>query len=255
MSLAFSVSGSGYPIVLLHGFGEDRSMWQKVVPSLAQQFKVFVPDLPGFGKTPLELPHVTIENVANEVYEWLLEHNIAECAVFGHSLGGYVALAMAEAFPNIFSCIGLINSTALADSKEKKENRLKTVAFLDKHGSEKFMQSFLPTLFYPPNREPLQPIIDQMVQKGALLKKQTLVSYTLAMRERPDRTALFKSKNIQFLAGTEDTTITKKQITQQKDQLPQEQVILLEDCGHVAPLEKPTICSQAMATFASHHGH
>lgn len=122
MTIHYEVSGKGYPVVFLHGYGETHKIWNHYRERLSKKYKVITPDLPGFGKSD-SLPYEhSLDMVANSIYDCLKRLNVSECIIMGHSLGGYVTLEIAKRFPNIVSHIGLIHSSALSDTEEKRKD-------------------------------------------------------------------------------------------------------------------------------------
>ena len=131
--LHFFEKGQGPALLFLHGFCESGEMWRHFADSLSTQYRVLCPDLPGFGNSPLTSPITSLEQVALQLEEWLDALQIQNLLVMGHSLGGYVALALLERMGNRIQAIGLLHSTAYADDLEKKEMRNRTLSFLKKH--------------------------------------------------------------------------------------------------------------------------
>ena len=142
--------GKGKPILLIHGFPFHQEIWDDYVERLSDEFRVILVDLPGFGKSaPLKSPF-TLDQVADTLLDFLAENNLKKIALVGHSLGGYVALAMVKKRPDFFASLVLFHSTAYADSAEKKESRSKVVEFVKKNGALAFTSGFIPPLFADP---------------------------------------------------------------------------------------------------------
>ena len=137
--LHFFEKGHGHPLLFLHGFCESGEMWRHLADSLASQYRVICPDFPGFGNSPLSQPIQRIEEVAEQLEDWVQALQIKNPIVMGHSLGGYVALALLERMGERIKAIGLLHSTAFADDQEKIEIRNRTLTFLKKHGAAKFV--------------------------------------------------------------------------------------------------------------------
>ena len=115
--------GTGPVIVMLHGFLESSTMWQKIAAVLAKENTTLMIDLPGFGQSGmLEKTH-TMENMAIMVCELLAFENFQSATLLGHSMGGYVALAFGELFPEKIEKLILLNSSPSPDSISRKENR------------------------------------------------------------------------------------------------------------------------------------
>ena len=116
-------------IMLVHGFPEDGSIFKYQYEFLKEKYTVLIPDLPGSGKSSYNEELKSVEDFAEILKEILRKENIDKCFLLGHSMGGYIALAFAEKFPQCLSGLGLIHSTAFADSEEKKATRNKNIEF------------------------------------------------------------------------------------------------------------------------------
>lgn len=122
-TVSFTDQGKGTAIVLLHGFLENQSMWTEFIPELTKKHRVITIDLLGHGQTE-SLGYVhSMEDNADMVHEVLSELRIRKAVLIGHSMGGYIALAFAELYPDTLKGLVLLNSTSRADSEERKTNR------------------------------------------------------------------------------------------------------------------------------------
>ncbi len=246
-SLSFTKFGTGKPIILLHGFPMDKSVWNEFSPLLSNTYTVITVDLPGFGKSPLPKLPFTIDEVADSLLEWILSEKIFDSTLIGHSLGGYVALAMAEKRPDLFSGLGLFHSTALSDSEEKKESRQKAVDFIEKNGVLAFTSNFIPPLFANQNHKAIATVRTIVVQSD----RDAVVGYTLAMRNRPDRTSTLKKLKIPvlFLAGEADAGIPADSILSQSKLCESAQVHVLKQVAHMGMFEKPEESAAIIRAF------
>jgi pimeloyl-ACP methyl ester carboxylesterase len=207
--LHFFEKGQGHPLLLLHGFCESGEMWHYLADSLSTQYRVICPDLPGFGNSALTHPIQSLEEVAEQLEGWMQAEQIQNPIVMGHSLGGYVALALLERMGNRIKAIGLLHSTAFGDDLEKKEMRNRTLTFLNKHGAAKFVSSFVPQLFPEHRREELADAMAHAIEDGQRSSLEGLLAYTVAMRDRQDRIAILQqfSGPKLLLAGTLDGSV------------------------------------------------
>jgi pimeloyl-ACP methyl ester carboxylesterase len=246
----FQVQGHGKPIILLHGFPMNQTVWDDFVPLLSDTHKVITVDLPGFGKSPsLPLPF-TIEQVADSVLSWMSAEKFFGGTLIGHSLGGYVALAMAEKAPAVISGLGLFHSTAYADSADKKESRLKVIDFIEKNGVLAFTSNFIPPLFADQNHKAISKVREIAIQSS----KNAVLGYTLAMRNRPDRTAVLQKLKIPvlFLAGEADAGIPVESIIKQADQCELPLVHILKQVAHMGMFEDPQASAAMIRSFENH---
>jgi pimeloyl-ACP methyl ester carboxylesterase len=237
--LEYNDTGHGFPLLLIHGFCESRTLWKYCEKDLSAYFRVIVPDLPGFGESRLEEPEVSMEYFAEQIKELLDALKIEKCIMIGHSLGGYVTLAFAEKYESYLSGMGLFHSTAFADTEEKKENRNRTLDFIQKYGVPLFAQSFVPPLFSLGSKGRLKAEIDDLIHTAAASSEQGVIETTKAMRDRKDRTPVLKSVSVPvlFVSGKRDSTVPIEK-TLEQCYLPKHSIVhFLEEVGHMGMIE------------------
>jgi pimeloyl-ACP methyl ester carboxylesterase len=246
-SIFFKDQGKGIPIVLIHGFCETHQIWDGFSDELAKDFRVLTPDLPGFGQSPLPAK-VSIEAIANQIADWVHKLQIAKPIVIGHSLGGYVTLAMAKRNPLGFSGIGLMNSTAFADSEEKKANRTKTIEFVRQNGVAPFIETFVAGLFNQKDHSAF-PFVKQM---ALATPPETVIAYTEAMRERPSYEDFLKNFPgfVLILAGTHDSIIPLPMSEKAADLAPHTMFHILQNSGHMGMIESRPDSLKSIRQFA-----
>src|SRR6476469_2448198 len=127
LEIYYRVAGSGQPLVFIHGFGEDGNVWKNQVEFFQGNFLVIVPDLPGSGRSEIDNNPWTMDRFAALIKEIIIRESISSFFLFGHSMGGYIALAYAEKFSSDLKGLGLLHSTSYPDSEEKKTVRKKGI--------------------------------------------------------------------------------------------------------------------------------
>ncbi|EIM73640.1 alpha/beta hydrolase, partial [Nitritalea halalkaliphila LW7] len=202
-------------LLFLHGFLEDHRIWEPACTVLAGEFELILVDLPGFGRSPMpqeEEGPLRIESVAVSLLDWLEEEGAAEnLFLIGHSLGGYIALALAELLGAELQGLCLFHSTAFADSPEKQHMRDKVCTFLEKQGVAAFLRGFVPSLFAQGQRDLLQGRIQTLIAHGSQTPTAVALAYTKAMRARPDRReVLARMPHSLLIAGQEDPAISEE---------------------------------------------
>jgi pimeloyl-ACP methyl ester carboxylesterase len=248
-SIFYKDQGKGSPIVLLHGFCETHQIWDGLAEELAKDFRVITPDLPGFGQSQLPPQPFAIDDIGDQLIGWLSKLKINKPAIIGHSLGGYVALAMAQKDPSLLSGLGLFHSTAFADSEEKKLNRDKTIDFVEKFGVPPFVETFVPGLFYQKDNPSMRFVRDMALTTPL----ETLISYSKAMRDRPSREEFLKGfqGNVLVAAGIYDSIIPFSMSQQVSKLAPNTMFYSLENTGHMGMFESPKDSFNCFVTFAS----
>lgn len=129
----FSDIGKGTAVVLLHGYLENLSMWDNLVPEFSKKNRVITIDLLGHGQSDCSGYIHSMEEQADMVAEVLSQLKIKKAILIGHSMGGYVALAFAELYSERIKALVLMNSTSLADNDEKKHNRDRAIQAVKKN--------------------------------------------------------------------------------------------------------------------------
>lgn len=184
--IAFTDQGKGTAVVLLHGFLENQTMWNAFVPELSKKHRVVTIDLLGHGETEcLGYVH-TMEDQADMVHHVLHELKIRKAVLVGHSMGGYVALAFAELYPDMMKGLFLLNSTSRADSDERKANRDRAIAAV-KENYATFVRMSIANLFSEDNRERLDSEIEKVKLEALKTPLQGIVAALEGMKIRKDR--------------------------------------------------------------------
>lgn len=190
-SFYYTRQGNGNTLVLLHGFLENQTMWDPFISQLSNNHTVITIDLPGHGKSDCLGYIHTMELMAQVVQAVLLKENISRAKFIGHSMGGYVALAFAEIFPENCTAIVLLNSTPKADSAERKENRDRTIALVKKHKNV-FLSMAITNLFAEQNKEKFAHEIEVLKKDALKMKTQGIIAALEGMKIRKNRSHFLK---------------------------------------------------------------
>lgn len=190
--ISYSDTGKGNAMVLLHGFLENQTMWQDLVPELSQKYRVITIDLLGHGESGCVGYLHSMEDNAEAVHSVLSKLRIRKAIFIGHSMGGYVALAVAELYPTGVKGLVLMNSTSKADSEERKANRDRAIKAV-KNDYIGFVRLSIANLFNPDNRERLVNEIEKVRAEALKTPLQGIVASLEGMKIRKDRETLLRS--------------------------------------------------------------
>lgn len=252
-SIYYSVEGDGLNVILLHGFGEDSAIWNTLKSDLSARFRLIIPDLPGSGKSVSNTDGVSMDTLADSVMKIIEKENIDEYFMIGHSMGGYITLAFADKHPAGLRGIGLFHSTAFADSDEKKEARKKNMDFIRNHGSQKFMHQSVPNLFSEETKQNNPQLVQEIIDQYSSFSPTSLVNYTAAMMNRPDRIHVLEEfkKPVLFIMGEHDTAVPLEQGLKQCSIPEFSYIYVCVHSGHMGMLEEPEFCLKALQDFLS----
>lgn len=241
--------GTGPAVVLLHGFGEDGTVWDNLLEAI-KNYTFLVPHLPGTGASEAAALS-DIDGMAGVVHRILLQEGIAKATVLGHSMGGYIALAFAEKYSAHLTALGLIHSTAFADNDEKKETRKKGIRFIQEHGAAAFLETTIPNLFSPYTKERNPHLMEPLLHSAAGFSDAALIHYYEAMMQRPDRTGVLKKMQIPvlLLLGRHDTAVPLADGLKLAPMAALTAVHVLENSAHMGMLEEKEETKKIIANF------
>lgn len=245
------------PLLLIHGYPFDHTMWFPTIASIGAHARVIAPDLPGFGTTPLlrDRPP-SLEAFADYLADILDQAGHPRAVIAGMSMGGYVALAFAEKYPRRVLGLGLVSSQAAADSPEGRQARFDTIQRIRAQGPGVAVDALLPKLYS--DRTSHLPDLQQYPRKGAQDAGVAGLCWALeAMARRPDRTALFQSLELPVLVvhGSDDKIIPIAKARQLAERCRQPILVELPGVGHGSPLEAPDKVAAALVGLVQSSVH
>jgi len=249
--LFYRDEGKGDPVLLLHGFAEDSTVWDNQIGPLSLTCRLIIPDLPGSGRSSALTTPISIEVMATLIKDLLDQLKIARITLIGHSMGGYITLAFAALYPERLNAFGLFHSTAYPDSEEKKTTRRKAIDFIRANGSAPFIRQSTPNLFSSYTREHRPQLIEATIANYSGLAPETLIAYYGAMIARPDRTAVLGQSAcpVLFIIGQDDNVIPVRQALEQSYLPSISHLHLIPNTGHQAMLENPERSNQLLRDF------
>ena len=204
----YAVTGNGPVLVLLHGFLENSSMWNVFVPVVSKKFRVLTIDLPGHGVSGVIGKVHSMSQMADVVLQVLETENIPNATFIGHSMGGYVLLALAKTRPHVINKLVLLNSTPFPDSEARLANRKQALKLLQTV-PDKFISMAITNLFAPQNRSQLQAKIAKLKKEALAMDPQGITAAIRGMMQRKDLSHILKDlhSNGVLIASKEDPII------------------------------------------------
>lgn len=246
--ISYSDIGKGTAVVLLHGFLENQTMWHYLAPELSKKYRLITIDLLGHGDTEcLGYVH-TMEDNADMVREVLSELRIRKAVFGGHSMGGYVALAFAELYPDYIKGLILLNSTSRADNEERKLNRDRAIKVVKKDYVS-FVRLSIANLFTEDHREQLNDEIEKVKLEALKTPLQGIVASLEGMKIRKDREVLlhFGPYPKMLVLGKKDPVLNYENSLEQIENTNVKLVTFPD--GHMSHIENKEELKTAMLDF------
>ncbi|MFY8021854.1 MAG: alpha/beta fold hydrolase, partial [Bacteroidia bacterium] len=212
-----------------------------------KDYEVITIDLPGFGKSKT-IPHVSIQDMATGVMDVLNKRGIQKVYLFGHSMGGYVALAFARLFPQNLKGIGLIHSTPIADSEERKSKRRQVISFLEKYKLEQYLDNFIPPLF---KEDHAANFSARFIEEGKKGPKEGVIEAAKAMMNRDDNTDLLAKLDVPFFwgIGKYDQIIPENDLFTFSIQCKYPYIAYLKNSAHMGMVEESDFLNKHILRF------
>lgn len=238
VTLAFSESGSGLPVVLLHAFPFDRTMW---MPQAAlENVRLLLPDLPGFGGSPVA--ESTVDSMADAIAGWLDEIKLADQIVLGGcSMGGYVALAFARQYPARLRGLMLIDTKAEPDDEAGKANRNKMIDGAATLTAASVIEGMIPKALSEQTRSTRPDVVAEVRRIGSSQSVAGIVAAQKMMRDRPDARPPLAAIRVPTLivVGEHDAITPPAAAKAMAEAIPGSRLAILPTAGHLPNLEVP----------------
>jgi pimeloyl-ACP methyl ester carboxylesterase len=248
-TLAHDDRGTGRPLVLLHAFPLDRTMWRPQLDTLSGRCRVIAPDLPGFGGSPPGREPFTIDSAADAVAGFLTEIGITDRVVLGGlSMGGYVALAFARRHPDRLAGLILADTRSGTDDAAGRANRDTMIALAHEQGAAAVVEKMLPKVLAEHSRPEL---VETVRGIGSRQSAAAVAAALAALRDRPDATPSLRRIAVPtlVLVGEKDAVTPPAMAEALARDIAGNTLVRIPGAGHLSNLENPPAFSAAVAEF------
>ncbi|RPF20199.1 alpha/beta fold hydrolase [Myceligenerans xiligouense] len=245
--------GGGLPLVLLHGFPLDLRMWAPCAAALPPSIRAIGVDLPGAGHSDLDGARPSLENSAERVHDTLRELGVGNAIIVGLSMGGYVALALADLYPGFVAGLGLVDTKSVADTDEARANRRRIASAVEETQTVDAVLGMPAALLSDTSaveRRHLFPVLESWIHSQS---PAGIAWMQRAMAARPDRTAVLEKYDapVAVVVGAQDKLAPRAEAEHMAAaaRMAGGNVTLTEvpDVGHMAPVEDPETVALALA--------
>ncbi|MEM6963200.1 MAG: alpha/beta hydrolase [Bacteroidota bacterium] len=247
----FFARGKGVPIVFLHGFCEDHSVWNEFVTAFEDNYLVSI-DLPGFGGSATH-EEPSVASFADAVKAVTNHLQIEKFILIGHSMGGYVSLAFAKKYPTQLLGFGLFHSHPYADEEEKKTHRARSIAFIERNGHFHYIKQLFPALFPPTFLSSNNFLVNKLIHRASSFSAEGIIGGLEAMMNRPDQTEVLSNADcpVLFIVGKKDDVVPQQGSIDQTALPSIAHIHLLEGVGHMGMFEAQKATQKIIKRFVS----
>jgi 3-oxoadipate enol-lactonase len=250
IEMAFDVVGEGLPVVLLHGFPFNRSMWREQAASLSVGYQIITPDLRGHGESELS-ETATMALMASDVAALMDELKIERAVVGGLSMGGYVTLAFYHLYPERVRALVLADTRAQADTDEAQELREQQALKILSEGMQPIADAMLPKILSTVTLDEQPETVARVREMILSTKPEGAAAALRGMAVREDRRDLLPQIDVPALiiVGSEDAITPPELSREMHQEIRGSRLEVIEGAAHVSNLERPSEFNRALKTF------
>jgi 3-oxoadipate enol-lactonase len=253
IQMAYTDTGAGRPVVLIHGYPFNRSLWNEQVAALSGSCRVIVPDLRGFGESESSDGASTMSRMAQDVAALLDHLEIPRATIGSLSMGGYVTLAFYKQYASRVRALILADTRATADTEEAKQNRAQQADKALTEGMAGIADAMLPKLLTPETVSKRPEIVKRVRDMMLKTRPEGAAAALRGMAERDDLTSLLSKITVPtlILVGAEDAITPVADSEKMNQAIVGSRLVVLESAGHVSNLERTEEFNEALLDFLS----
>jgi pimeloyl-ACP methyl ester carboxylesterase len=256
VELKYEEAGSGFPLILLHGFPHNRSLWADELFGLSDRCRVIAPDLRGFGESPSGPPW-SMESFADDVAELMERLDIEKAVIGGLSMGGYVAFDFVRRYSDRVHSLLLADTRSGADSDETRAKRRDLQTLARTAGAVAVADAQMTGMIGATTRESRPDVVQRVHAMLSAAPVEGIVGALEAMMNRPDSTRLLSEIDVPVLivVGEEDALTPVKESRAMHAAIAGSTLAVIPKAGHVSNIENPVAFNSAMRNFLASVGH
>ena len=250
LELAYDDAGSGIPLLFIHGWPYDRTLWAAQLSGLPTRARCLAPDLRGFGDSSVVSPY-SIDQYADDLAALLGMLGIERAVVCGLSMGGYVALAMLRRHRALLRGLILTSTRATADTDEVRDGRARLIGLIETQGIEALAGRQVRAMVAETTFATRPDVVEALRQLMAGAPSEGVIGGLRAMAERPDSSPLLAGIDFPTLvvSGAEDAITPPEELRTLARAIPGSRLEVIESGGHVCPYERPAAFNHVVAEF------
>lgn len=248
--LAHDEAGEGFPVVLLHGFPHDHTLWSAQMAGLEGHCRVVAPDLRGFGAS-VATPPFTIDRYADDVIALMDRLGIEKAVIGGLSMGGYIAFSMWRRHRARFRGLILVDTKAGPDNDEARKRREQQIEVVRSEGVAVLAPRLVETSVSARTRERHPDVVERLLAMMTRQPAEGVIGALQAMIRRADSTPTLKTIDVPTLivVGAEDVPTPVDDARKMHDAIAGSTLEIIEGAGHLSNLERPAAVTHVMSEF------
>lgn len=257
-NLSYDDVGEGnIPVIFLHGYPFDKTMWQTQFDALSSSNRLIACDIRGFGKSKDEASPLSIDLFANDLVDFMDKLNIDKAIICGLSMGGFIALNALKRSPNRFEALILCDTQCIADTIEVMSKRHRIIEEIKMDGVKDFNEGFIKSVFH---KDSLTNKVDLVSQLRAVVfsnSQHIIIEGLAALAQRSETCSTLSDISIPTLiiCGRVDEVTPLAQSEFMNKNIKGSVLKVIENAGHVSNLEEPAEFNKYLSEFLTNLHH
>jgi pimeloyl-ACP methyl ester carboxylesterase len=250
--LSYDDVGEGRtPIIFLHGFPFDKTMWEGQIEFLKSSYRLIACDVRGFGKSTDEKSPLSMSLFSDDLIEFMDKLEIDKAIICGLSMGGFITLNAVKRFPDRFEALILCDTQCIADTFEVKEKRLATIAEIEKEGVTNFNDGFIKSVFHKDSLTDKKELVENLRSVVYANSPHIIIQGLLALAVRAETCSSLEKISVPTLiiCGREDAVTPLKQSEYLREHILGSTLKIIDNAGHVSNLEQPNEFNEHLSDF------
>ena len=251
-NLSYDDVGEGrIPIIFLHGFPFDKTMWADQLDYLKSSYRLIACDIRGFGKSTDEETPLNISLFADDLIEFMNRLDIDKAVICGLSMGGFITLNAVKRYPERFEALILCDTQCIADTPEVKDKRLNTIIEIENNGAADFNEGFIKSVFHKDSLINKKQLVDDLRKVVFANSNRIIMQGLLALAVRTETCSTLNKINIPTLiiCGREDAVTPLEKSEYLKQHIEGAKLEVIDNAGHVSNLEQPDKFNECLSEF------
>jgi 3-oxoadipate enol-lactonase len=258
LTVSYDESGSGsIPVIFLHGFPFDKTMWRQQLESLKSVNRVIAYDIRGFGKTKDEQSLLSIDLFGDDLIGFMDALGIEKAVLCGLSMGGYIALNVVKRFPDRVAALILCDTQCVADTIDVRKKRLKTIEAIGENGTADFSKGFIKSIFHPDSITNKRDVVRGLKRVVDANSVHIIQEGMTALATRTETCSALADINVPTLimCGRQDTVTPLEKSEYLNTNIKGSKLRVIENAGHVSNLEQGEVFNKHVRDFLSPFGY
>jgi 3-oxoadipate enol-lactonase len=243
--------GAGLPVIFIHAFPLNQTMWDDQLAALRSQCRTITLDLRGFGQSDVPQGPYLMDQMATDVRGLMSALDVDQAVLVGLSMGGYVSLAFYRNYPDAVLAMVLADTRASGDTHEARERRLKSALRAEREGSRAIGEDMIPVLLGRSTLESRPSVVERVRAMIEANSPDGIAGGQRGMAQRRDSTYILPGIDLPVLiiVGSEDTLTPVAEAESLCNGIRGNRLCVIKDAGHLSNIERPKEFNAALTEF------